>query len=91
MTDQMPPNRQRSGRENLALAFLDLVFAEVDLSGGGGHAHGVDRKCLRDRDEADRGGIATGATSGARDSLADAVQPAGDVEGHRTIVGQMAR
>ena len=70
---------QRSGRSavsaDLPLGFLDLVFAEVELTGGGGRANVVGGECLGDGDEADRGRVASGPAGGARDAIANAVQP----------------
>ena len=79
MADQMPPQRQAAGGQDLGLPFLHLVLAEIDLAGSSGRADGVDGKCLGDGDEANRGGKAAGPAGGVRDALADAVQPAGDI------------
>jgi len=55
--------------------FLNLVLSEVEVSGLGGGAHIVGRKCLGDGDEADRGRVASRPAGGARDTFANAVQP----------------
>ena len=70
---------QRSGRSaveaDLAFGFLNLVFAEVDLPAGSGAADVIGGKGLGDRDQADGGGVASGPTGGARDAIANTVQP----------------
>ena len=79
MADEVPAKGKRASRENLALTFLHLVFPEVDLARCSSSADGVDGKRLGDRDETDGGGLSVGPESGARDAIADAVQPGRDV------------
>ena len=74
-----PTRCQRSGRSARlrpsSASFLDLVLAEVDLPGVGGGANVVGVEGLGNGDEADGGGVAPGPAGGARDAIANAVQP----------------
>ena len=79
MADEMPPQRQIRGLVHLRQRFLQTVFAEVDLSGGGGLADGFSRKCLGDRDEADGLRVASRPAGRPRDSRADGSQVGSDV------------
>ena len=75
MADEVPAERQVGGVGDLAFGFLNLVFAEIDLTGGGGGADVIGGKCLGDGDQTDGGGVASGPAGGARDTIANAVQP----------------
>src|SRR5262245_50851241 len=75
MPDQVPAEREIRGFVHLRERFLDLVFAEVDLTRAGGGAHMVSGKGFGDGDEADGARIASGAAGGPRDARADLGQP----------------
>jgi hypothetical protein len=71
----MPRQWQIGGGRDLLQTLLNLVFAKVDLAGGGGGAYGVGRKRFGNRDETNGGGVAPHPARGARDALADVVEP----------------
>src|SRR5262252_11018469 len=75
MADQVPFERQIGQILPLLLRFLQFVLAEVDLAVLSRRAHGVGAKRLRDSDEMDMRGIASGPVGGARDAFADVRQP----------------
>src|SRR5262245_6852458 len=75
MPDEMPAQRKIAGLSHLSLRFLHLVLAEIDLAGQSGRADIVGGEGLGDGEEANRGGIAPGPESGARDAIANTVQP----------------
>ena len=63
------------GLLHLEQRLLDLVLAEIDLSGVGGGAHVLGGEGLGDGDEADGGGIAPGPAGRPRDARANVCQP----------------
>src|SRR5438874_5419931 len=74
----MPHDLQIARIGALGLRFLYFVFAEIDLAGRRGGAHGVSAEGLRNRDKSDVGRIAAGPGSGARDAIANVRQPGAD-------------
>jgi hypothetical protein len=81
VANEVPPQRKLRGAVDLRQRLLDLVFAEVDLTGGCRRADRVGRKCFGDSDEADGCGIAARPAGGPRDARADLVQPGADCVG----------
>ena len=75
VADQVPANRQVRRLVHLLERFLDLVFAEIDLTGVGGGAHELGGECFGNGDEADGGGVAPGPAGRPRDARADVGQP----------------
>src|SRR5437763_958260 len=71
----MPADRKIGGLLDLLQRLLYLVLAEIQLAGVSSGAHGVGGKCLRDGDEADRGGIAPRPAGRALDAGAHVGQP----------------
>ena len=55
VSDQMPAQGEIGGLVHLEQRFLDLVLAEVDLTGIGGSAHELGGKGFGNGDEANRG------------------------------------
>src|SRR5215510_7885812 len=75
MADQVPSERKIREVLPLLLRFLELVLTKVDLAVHGRSTHGIGTKCLRDGDEADVRGVASGPGGGARDAIANVRQP----------------
>src|SRR5580765_8395705 len=75
MSDQVPFEREVGQVLPLLLRFLQLVLAEVDLAVECRRTDGICTERLRDRDEADSGGVASGPGGGARDAFANVRQP----------------
>ena len=75
MPDEMPDDLQVTRFGTFGLRFLDFVFAEVNVTRGGGRADRVSRKCLRNGDQSDVGRVASGPGGGARDAIANVRQP----------------
>ena len=65
----------------LGEAFLDAVFAEVDLAGGEGFADCFGRVGFGDGDQAHAGGVAVGALADLRDFGANRFEALGDRRG----------
>lgn len=57
MSEQVPADGQPRRRADLLERFLDTVLAEIALAGVERLAYGVDRECLGDGDQGNRGGI----------------------------------
>ena len=70
--DEMPGGFEVVAAFDLGQRFLDLVLAEVALPGSSRRPDGFDRKCFRDGDEADAGGVAPDPAGGVRDTFANA-------------------
>ena len=75
VADQVPFERQVGQILPLLLRFLQFVLAEVELAVLSRRANGVSAKRLRDSDETNMRGIASGPVSGARDVFANVCQP----------------
>jgi hypothetical protein len=71
----MPAKRQPGHFLHFPETFLDLVLAEVDLSGFGGGANVFRTERFGYGDEADGRGVAPRPASRARDALANVSQP----------------
>src|SRR4051794_10394605 len=72
---QVPSEAEAARRLDLQQRFLNLVFAEVDLTLAGDSAYVFGGKGLGDGDEADGGRIPTGPAGSIRKPIADAGQP----------------
>jgi hypothetical protein len=90
MSDQVPFERKVGQVLPLLLSFLQLVLAEVDLSLVCRRTHGVRTKCLRDGDETDSRGVASGPGGGARDAFANVRQPGTNRGGVEHYLGSCA-
>jgi hypothetical protein len=75
----MPAEGEVGGVADLLQRFLDAVFSEVDLAGGGRRTDVGGRAGLRDGDEADLVGPPACPTSRAGDTLADVGQARGNL------------
>src|SRR5580765_9041793 len=75
MSDQVPFEWKIGQVLPFLLRFLQLVLAEVDLPLVCRSTYGLCTKRLRDGDETDSGGIASGPGGGARDAFANVRQP----------------
>ena len=79
VTDEMPGDGEIRGLRSFLLSFLDLVLAEVDLSGLCRGAHPARVEGFRDGDDTDAGDVAAGPGGGARDTVAHVRQPATEI------------
>jgi len=84
MSDEMPAQRQAGCRVYFRQRFLQTVFAEIDLSRGGGFANRFGRECLGNGNQAYRRGIATrafGRACNARADVSETLLDAGQMGG----------
>jgi hypothetical protein len=75
VTDEVPAEAEIRGRVHLRQRFLNFVFAEIDLSGARGGAHVIGAEGFGNGDEADGSEVSVGPAGGARDPIANAVEP----------------
>ena len=81
MPNEMPRDGQVGRGVHLGEGFLELVLAEVDLAAVGGGPYVVEAECLGNREETDRGGVASGPARRPRNTFADSGDPGSERNG----------